>query len=238
MFEERTTSAAEVSDPTWKNLYKTGAFAALLSLAFFPIQIAVFMISPPPEAVLDWFTLIHSRPIVGLIDLDLLLVVDQVLVMLIFVAVFIALRHTCKALSLIGLTLGLASTVLFIASNPALAMLSLSGQYFAAGVESVRAQTLAAGQSLMAIWQGTAFHASYIVGSIASVLLSMAMLRSRVFTRAAGIMGIIANLVAFGLYVPVVGVYISVFSVLFLWAWYLLTAIGLFKLGKTSTQNT
>lgn len=237
MFEKSNTPSTGELNPTWKNLYKTGAFAALLSLAFFPIQIAVFLISPPPEAVLDWFNLIHDRPFIGLIDLDLLLVVDQVLVMLIFVAVYIALRNTCRALSLIGLILGLASTILFITSNPALAMLSLSGQYFAAGDESVRALTLAAGQSIMANWQGTSFHASYIVGSIASVLLSLAMLRSRAFTRAAGIMGMVANLVAFGLYVPVIGVYISVFSVLFLWAWYLLTAIGLFRMVKTSTQK-
>jgi len=58
------------------------------------------------------------------------------------------------------------------------------------------------------------------------------MLRSTVFSDLAGWMAILGNAVGLGLYVPVVGVYISVFSVLFLEIWYILIPRMLFQLGR------
>jgi hypothetical protein len=40
-----------------------------------------------------------------------------------------------------------------------------------------------------------------------------------------------------GLYVPKVGVYISVFSVVFLWVWYILVARRLFQLGQAAQAS-
>jgi hypothetical protein len=219
---------------SWRGLYRLGGLAALLSLLFFPIQIGVFMLHPLPSAVIDWFNLLQAQPLIGLIDLDLLLVVDQVLIMVIFLALFAALKQVNLSWMTVGLTLGLASTILFIASNPAVAMYGLSTQYFAAADDSMRTVILAAGQAVMSGWQGTAFQVSYIAGSVATILISSVMLHSDAFGKAAGILGIIANVVAFGLYVPVIGVYISVFSVLFLWGWYLLMARALLRLAKTT----
>jgi hypothetical protein len=45
-------------------------------------------------------------------------------------------------------------------------------------------------------------------------------------------MAILGNAVGLGLYVPTVGVYISVFSVVFLEIWYILIARRLFQLGQ------
>jgi hypothetical protein len=61
------------------------------------------------------------------------------------------------------------------------------------------------------------------------------MLRDRVraFSKATAYWGIAANMVALGYYVPQVGVYISVFSVVFLWIWYVLIARRLLQLGRT-----
>ena len=56
--------------------------------------------------------------------------------------------------------------------------------------------------------------------------------RSKLFSKLTGYMGILANTLALGLYVPVIGVYISIFSVVFLWIWYILMAIRLFQWGK------
>jgi hypothetical protein len=222
----------ESAGQNWKSLYKIGACAALASLVFFPIQIGVFLVNPPPDAVIGWFNLLRQKPLVGLVDLDLLLMVDSVLTIMVFLALYAALKQTHQSWMVVGLTLGLVSAVLFIASNPAFAMQSLSQQYFSAGNDSMRTTTLAAGQAVMAGWQGSAFQASYILGSIAAILISVVMLRSAWFSKAAAVMGILANSIAFGLYVPVIGVYISVFSVVFLWVWYLLLALGLFRLGK------
>ena len=53
--------------------------AALITAVLIPVQLAVFMANPFPEAVTGWFELLQDNPLAGLVDLDLLLVVDNVL---------------------------------------------------------------------------------------------------------------------------------------------------------------
>jgi hypothetical protein len=222
----------ESSDRSWRPLYRVAGGTALLSVVFFPIQIIVFLLNPPPSTVLGWFALFQKSPLIGLIDLDLLLMVDQALAMLMFLGLYIALRRANESLMAIGTLLALASTVLFVASNPAFAMLSLSNQYAAAAAELQRTVLAAAGQTALAIWQGSAFQFSYVAGSIASIIISGVMLSSRIFGKATAYFGIVANAVALGLYVPTIGTYISIFSVVFLWIWYILIARRLFQLAK------
>ncbi len=219
-------------DSRWNWLYKIGGAAAFLTAVFLPIQIIVFLVNPPPESVTGWFALFHSSPLVGLLDLDLLLVADQVLSMLVFLALYVALRRANPSFMAIGLTLGLASTVLFIAANPAFAMLSLSGQFATASTDAQKTVLLAAGQALIGTWQGSAFQVSYFIGSVVCILISIVMLQSRLFSKASAYFGILGNTIALGLYVPVIGVYISVFSVVFLWVWYILLGLRLFSLAK------
>ncbi len=223
--------------PRWSTLYRIGGAAALLCVIFLPIQIAVFILNPPPDTVIGWFNLYQSNRLVGLLDLDLLLMLDQVLTVLMFLALYVVLRRVSESFTLVGVALGLFSTVLFIATNPAFAMLSLSNGYSAAVTDAQRAIFLAAGQATIAAWEGSAFQASYLTGSIAAIAISAVMLRSGLFGRAAAYLGILSNALALGLYVPVIGRYISVFSVVFLWAWYLLTGLRLFRLARASSEG-
>ncbi len=229
----RDASRAEAADSKWKSLYKVGGAAALLSVVFLPIQIIICLMSPPPDTVIGWFTLFQNNRLVGLLDLDLLLMVDQVLAILVFLALYVALRRVNESFMAIAFALALVSAALFIASNPAFAMLSLSDQYASAGTEAQRAISLAAGQAMLVTWQGSAFQASYLLGSLAPIIISVIMLqdRNRVFGKSTAYLGILANVIALGLYVPKVGVYISIFSVVFLWIWYILLARRLFQLG-------
>lgn len=223
----------EVTSINWSSLYKASGVAALLSVVFLPIQIIVFILNPPPSTIIGWFTLFQNNHLVGLLDLDLLLIVDQALAILIFIGLFIALFRFNPSFITIGAALGLVSTVLFIATNPAFAMLSLSDQYAAAATEAQRLTSLAAGQAVITGWQGSAFQASYFLGSIAPIVISLVMLRSKLFSKATAYLGIAANVIALGLYVPKIGVYISVSSVVLLWAWYILLAWGFMTLGKS-----
>jgi hypothetical protein len=229
---------AEIADSDWNWLYKIGGVAALLSVVFFPIQIAVYLISPPPDTVIGWFGLFQTNKLVGLLDLDLLLIVDQVLAILILLALYIVLRRVNESFMAIGVTLGLVAAVLFVASNPAFEMLTLSNQYAAAETEAQRTVLLAAGQTMLATWQGSAFQVSYFVGSIALIIISAVMLRSKIFSKTTAYLGILANVIALGLYVPEIGVFISIFSVVFLWMWYLLVARRLFQLGRVAQESS
>jgi hypothetical protein len=184
---------------------------------------------------MDGFTLLQNNPLVGLIDLDLLLVADNVLLVPIFLAVYMALKRASEPAMLVATALGLLAATLFIASNPAVEMLSLSNDFAAATAEGERVIALAAGQAMLATWEGSAFQTAYFLGSIAGIIIGIVMLRSRHFGKTIAAMGILGNAVALGYYVPAVGIYLSVFSVLFLEIWYILLGRQLLQMGSNSS---
>ena len=222
------------ADARWTPLYRIGSVAALVSAVFIPVQVAVFLVWPPPVdgTAVDWFALLHDHRLVGLVDLDLLLVADNVLLIAILLALYAALRWTYPSVVVIAVALGSVSIVMYLVTNPAVQMAVLSDQYAAATTDTERATATAAGQAMLAMWQGTAFHTGYLLGSFAGVLLGIVMLRSGVFSKPTGWLAILANAVGLGLYVPSVGIFIAVFSVLFLEIWYLLIARRLYQLGR------
>jgi len=232
-------SQAEIADSGWHWLYRIGAAAALISALFIPIQMIVFIAWPPPleGTAIDWFAFFQQNRLVGLVNLDLLLVADNVLLVPLLLAFYVALRRMNESIMAIATALGMVGIILFITSNPAVQMLSLAERYAAATTDAQRAMLLAAGQTAIATWQGTAFHTGYIVASIAGVAISAVMLRSALFGKAAAAMGILGNAIGLGLYIPTAGLFMSLFSVVFLEIWYILIALRLFQLGRRGVKD-
>jgi hypothetical protein len=56
------------------------------------------------------------------------------------------------------------------------------------------------------------------------------MLRSNVFGKVTAYAGIVGNVIGLGLFVPTIGLFLSVISVPVLWIWYILLARALFQL--------
>jgi len=152
----------------WKTIYKVGAISSFLMAAFIPIQMAVFFIWPPPKTALDWFHLFQTNKLVGLLDMDLLLLVDQVLMIFIFLALYGALKKASPSLMTIALALGLVGTTTYFASGSAFEMLSLSNMYAIATTEVQKTIALTGGELMLANWQGTTFDMAYIIQGIAS----------------------------------------------------------------------
>jgi Domain of unknown function (DUF4386) len=220
--------------PSWRTLYRAAGVAALVTVLLVPVQLAVFMAYPFPETVTGWFQLLQDNPLAGLVSLDLLLVVDNVLLVVIALALYVALRPASPSVTTMATGLWLLAIVLFIASNPALELLALSDRFAAATSEAQRSTAVAAGEALLAGWDGTAFHVGYILGQLAGIMIGLVMLRSGLFGRAVPYALIAGNMVGFGLYLPTVGLTISALSGLVLWAWYLLIARRLFRLERRS----
>jgi hypothetical protein len=216
----------------WGPLYKIAAAAAVLIAVSIPLAAAVFIASPPPDTAVEYFEIFQENPLLGMLDLDLIMLIDQVLMVPIVLALYVALRRSSESFMAIGAALSFIGIAAYFASRDAtFAMLALSQQYAAATTEAQRALFLAAGQSMLASYNGTAFHLSYNLGQIAGIIISVVMLRSTLFSKAAAYAGILGNLIGFGLYLPGVGIYISLFSVVGLWIWYLLIARSLWRLG-------
>lgn len=222
--------------PVWSGLFRLAAIAALVSAVLLPIQVMIFIAWPPPlnGGGADWFALLRDNRFAGIADLDLLLVVDNVLLVPILLALFVILHHVRQSIMLVATASGFIGVVMYIAVNPAVQMAALSDDYAAATSDEARATAVAAGEAVLAAWQGTAFHVGYLLGSLAGILIGFVMLRSSAFGKVTAWLVIIANAVGLGLYLPGVGVYIAVFSVLFLEIWYVLIVRSFWRHARRS----
>ena len=223
---------SDASEGSWYYLYRAAAIAALITVALFLFQIVAFFVWPPPSTVAGHFALLRSRPFVGLVSLDFLIIVDEVLAIPICLALYLSLRRVQESLMLIATALSAASIVCFLIATPALNMLYLSKQYSVAGTSVEREGLLAAGQAVLSSWQGTPFQVGYVVGSIDMLLIAGVMLRSPIFSKLTAWAGIVASVVGFGVYVPKVGIFISILSVVGMQVWYVMIALTLLRLSN------
>lgn len=178
----------------WKSLYKTAGAAALAMLGIMVAQIAVFIIWPPPLTVSGFFSLFQQSWLLGLLSLDLLYIVNNALLILIYLSLYIGLRKVTESGSLIALVLGLVGISAYFASNPAFEMLALSGQYASAESETQWIILSGAGGALLANYRGTAFDVYYVLNAAALLIFAGSMLRSDDFPRAAALAGIVAGI--------------------------------------------
>jgi hypothetical protein len=230
--------AEDPIDPRWKTLFYIAALAAVYMIILIQIQGIVYIVSPPPGTVLGFFELFQKSTLMGLINLDLLLTIDYVLVLFIYFVIFIVLSRREKSLSLIATILGCLSITLYIVSREAtFSMIALSNEYFGATTEMEQAAALAAGKTLLAMYNGSSFSVSYVFGGITMLLFSIAMLKDEVFEISIPITGLIMGVLMF---VPPtageIGVWISMVSLVPTLIWMILMSRWLFRTARSLTQ--
>lgn len=236
--EEGSGGGRPVNDVSWNALYRVAGAAALITAVLLPVQIATFIIWTPPidGTVAEWFTYFDDSPVVAMLNFDLLLIVEMVLLVPIVLALYLLLRKGSQSLMLIGTALWLMSAVLYIAGNTAFEMLSLSSGYAGAVSDAERAIYLAAGQAMLASWidGGSAWTMGYVLGSVAGILVGVGMLRAVVFSRWAAYAIIAASLMGLAIFIPVIGIPLSLGSVVVIIAWYALVGWRLLQLASVS----
>jgi hypothetical protein len=219
----------------WKPLYKVGGMAALVQIAIIVIQAPIFILYPQPTTVLGHFTQFQSNRLLGLLDLDLMLILGEAFSVLIVLALYVALKRASPSLMAIALTLGLGGIALFFAVNPTLSMLYLSDQYAAATTDAQRAAFLAAGEALWANYNGTAFGLFFVFSGVAYVIIAAVMLRSGVFNKTTASVGILMGVMMLVPPLPPVGTIGLVLSYIVIVPsaiWNILIARRLFQLGQ------
>jgi hypothetical protein len=220
---------AQPGDGRWQWLYKIGAVAALLTLVIIPFSVIAFFIWPSfPDDILvviqeDWFA--------GLMSLDFLYLLGNFFAFPFFLVLYVTLREVDESWALIALTLGLLGLVGIFLARPIPEMFAISEKYATAATDAERAIYQTTGEAMLGHFHGMAYHAHYILGSLSLLISSILMLQSDTFSRATAYVGIVTNIVVFGLYVPQIGVYLSLLSVVGYVIWYILIARRLFQLG-------
>ena len=241
------------ADPAYKGLYRIGAAAALIAAVIFRRNLdAEWMLlrgvglihagpTAPPSTVVGWFTLLQSNKLLGLTLLNLFDLVNYALVGLMFLALLAALRRASPSWMAIAAALGFTGICVYLASNQAFSMLALSQQY-ATATGAQRAMLLAAGQAVLAIHQnasyaGKGIYLSFLLVSVAGLIISAVMLRGNIFSKVTAYMGILANSFGLGYYIalcfaPALGFIPLSISAIFLLLWYLRVGGRLWTLGS------
>ena len=227
--------SAQAGDSRWRSLYRIGAVAAVISVVVIPLSIAAFFVWPLwPDNIL---AVIQQDWLAGLMGLDFMYLFSNVFAIPFFLVLYVTLKAVDEGWALIALTLGLLGLVCLVLARPVPEMFALSDQYAAAATDAERAIYQANGQAMLTHFHGMAYHAHYILGSASLLISSALMLRSATFSRATAYVGIVTNIVVFGLYVPEVGVWISMLSVVGYLIWYILIARRLIRLGWAGSWN-
>jgi len=183
-------------DVNWSTLYRVGGIAGLVMLFMMPIQVILYILYPPPETAAGHLAAMRENPVIGFIGLDLLYMVTIVLAGLLVLAICVALRRADRSLVAIALFLTLVGTAVYFASTVAFEMLRLSNHYAAATTEAQRTIILAAGETMLATYQGSAFSISYVMAAIAGLILATVMLRGDLFDRKTAYAGFTMNVLA------------------------------------------
>ena len=235
-------------------VYRSGAIAAFIAVIFFRRNLSaefaafngfgLFVVpAQTPVSAAEWFALLQTEPVTGLILLNFFDVVNYLLVGVLFVALFFALRREQPALAPTALALAGAGILIFLISNQALSMLSLGNHYAAAGTDAQRAALLIAGEARLAIDNpgrvpsGAGALAALLLVTLAILLFALAMLRSPQFGKAAAWVGLLSAGLQL-LYFPLLLLAPNwvtlpfVLSAPFRVAWYVLAALRLLRISK------
>lgn len=215
----------------WRPLLRIGAVAAVFVVIMIPIQALVFIFVPPPQTVVEYFDLFQRNPLLGLLDLDLLLTIDYLSMIPFYLALFVVIRRVSATSALIALVFGLFSVALFLVSREAtFSMWLLSNQHAAATTAAEQAALVASGQTLLTLYNGGSFGLSYILGAVSTLIFSAAMVRYRVFGLLPGVVGIITGI---SMLVPAnlgqIGVLIAMLSLIPTLVWLILLSRALFR---------
>jgi hypothetical protein len=221
-----TKNDAENVDSTWSSLFKVGGAAAMLCALMYIITLVVYvpanLANPPPETVLEWFEVFEASPVTGLFFLGLGDVVIMILWVPMSLGLFAALKQINRTWSLIATMFVLVGVAIFIATNTAFSMLSLSQEYAFASTEVEKSILLAAGQAMLAITRGTGhLYTGMNLVWLAGLILSVVMLRSK--ATSTGEVSAIQSIIVAVQYVG--GGLLSL-------AWYILVGLRLWKLGQ------
>ncbi|MDF2822415.1 MAG: hypothetical protein K0R15_2863 [Clostridiales bacterium] len=216
-------------------LYRVAQFLALAMLILIPIQIIIFVLAPPPDTVKGFFELYQQNPFLGLLSLDFLYLFNNMIIIIIYLALFVLLYQERPVTVLLALILGLIGIACYYPSNPAFEMLTLSKQYFHA-LPDQQTIYLAAGEAIMAGYTGTTFNVYYVLSTMCLLLFAYALIKSHKFKKSVGLWGLASG---FFMIIPSsAGVLGMIFSLLSLFPWVVFVALLMIYFRKFAADTS
>jgi hypothetical protein len=216
----------------WKLLFRIAWISSITMAVIIPVQVIIFSISFPPESIEGWFELFHSNWLLGLIHLDLLYIIDNVLVAIMYLVLYLTLKENNESLMAIALLLGVLGISAYFASNKAFEMLSISKLYYKSASAADRNMYMAAGQMMISSWRGTAFNIYYVLNGITLLVISCIMYKSNTYSNLTASIGLVSGILM--LIPSTAGTIGLIFSLLSLIPWIIFTIMVAVKFHQIS----
>jgi hypothetical protein len=235
--ERKTMLQVDNTEPEWEALYLLGGIAAIVLVVVMGLSVGLFIIwpnAPGVTATVDMFTLVQENKLAGLTALDLGVSLSNLVSILLYLALYVALRCMNRSFALIALAFGLVAVASLIAARPVFEIFTLSDLYTATTDGLAQARYLAAGEALLVLFHGTAFKNYILLGGLSLLISSWLMLRDSRFGKAAAYVGLLGNTVSLGFLLPTIGVLFALLAMPILAVWFILLARTFLRLGRPS----
>lgn len=197
-------------------------------------------LSSLPQTAIGRFEQFRESTLLGLYNLDLLNVIIQIIMIVPVFAIYAVHKNEEKIFALLSLVLFLVGTTIFVSGNTALTMLDLSREYYSASSGEAGTLIAAAGEAMLAKGEhgGSGVFIGFALPLIANILLSVVMLKGRIFSKTASCLGITGNslMLIYTIcitFIPQTGQYALAFAMpggLLVMTWMILFSIKLFKM--------
>ncbi len=231
-------SAAETEaapDPSWRGLYRAGGISAVLFVVPILAAIVLIVIAPPPLNADGATTLqyIASHKVLYLIE-QILWLAPSVFALVVFLALFLALKHLNKSYASLGALAGIVSWALGLAipttGGGAPVLVYLSDQYMTAATAAQHTAFATAAEVFIA--GNNITYAAGILAPVGILIISLVMLKG-VFPKgvaylgiATGVLGIVSEALR-----PMIGPGYFVYGLL-LPTWFLVVGWKLYRLAR------
>jgi hypothetical protein len=223
---------------------RLGAMAALILLAYSVLMIIVLTwLGAPPRTAQDCFDLLQKNVWAGLLRLDLLTILVMPVFYFLYAGLFSAMHRSSLPLTALSTALAFVGVTLVLSTPSVLSLVHLSKEYAAATTEARRTLLLAAGEAVMStdMWHSTGAMIGGALLQLAGVLISVAMLRTRIFNKLTGSLGIVTHgldlaHILIGLFAPAAGVVLMVIAGPLYLIWFPLVGRRLYQLGRVEVR--
>jgi len=237
----RASGETEASpDPSWRGLYRAGGVSAILFVVPVLVAIVLVVVAPPPLNADGATTLQYVASHKALYILEQALwLAPSVFALVVFLALFLALKHLNKSYAALGALAGIVSWALTLAlpvtGGGAPVLVYLSDHYMAATTAAQHTAFATAAEVFLA--ENNSTGAVGILTPVGILILSLVMLKG-VFPKGVAYLGIVTG--ALGIFSealrPILGPGYFVYGLL-LPTWFLAVGWTLYRLGSSNSHS-
>jgi hypothetical protein len=182
----------------FRSIYRLAGTAALVALAATILDVVLGLghadqTRGGARTAVEWFAIFEDNRFRGLYLLGVLNIVYMATMTPVYIGLFAVQRHTNGIYAALAASIAFVGMAIYIANNAAMPMFVLADKYAAATSDAQRAVVAAAGEAALA--RGEDFtpgaFPGLILNGLGAALVSFAMFRGEVFSRATAWVGIV-----------------------------------------------